>query len=205
MRKVCSAVLGLALLPGLTQAAAPGATGNAGNLVSPVLLGLIILLIGVGFTAAMLVTQLAVPGLVRRSALLVRRTPGRSLLYGLLVTVIVLLGLAAARATADPVGKLVSTVLILPWLALVVIGLAAASYSLGEGLLTASGSPHEGAGPWAAGSGAALLTLINLLPALGQVVLLLAMLAGVGAVTRQLLTRPPPEAVPTDAARGAGA
>jgi len=201
MRNRYPMALSLCLLPAVAHAADANALGRLAGFAQPVLLGLAVLLGGIGFTAAMLVTQLAIPGLVRRSALLARRTPGRSLLYGVLVTVIVVLGLALARTTPAPFGKLLALALILPWMALLVLGLAAASYSLGESLLSASGSSREGAGPWAAGAGAALLALVNLLPLFGQAVTIVAALGGVGAVARAVLTRPAQEAA---GAGGAG-
>ena len=194
MRRRRAIIATLSLLPAVTRAADGLAGTRPADLASPVLMGLIVLLLGVGFTAAMLVTHLAVPGLTRRSALLVRRTPGRSLVYGLLVALAVLLALMLAAAILPIAGKLLGVVLLLPLAAFCIIGIAAACHSLGESLLVASGSPHQDSGPWAVGAGAVLLSLINLLVGLGQVVWLIALLAGLGAVVRHLLTRPSPAA-----------
>jgi hypothetical protein len=192
MRKRPALLAALSLAPLVTQAADGLATGRLGELAAPVLMGVTVLFLGLGFTAAMLVTHLAVPGLTRRGALLVRRTPGRSLLYGLLLTLAIFLGLMLAKAAFPVAGNLLGVVLVLPWAAFACIGVAAACHSLGESLLTAAGSPHQDSAPWAVGAGAVLLSLINLLIGLGQIVLLIAILTGLGAVTRQLLTRPRP-------------
>jgi hypothetical protein len=132
--------------------------------------------------------------------LLVRRTPGRSLVYGLLTILAVILAVALAKGVSPGLANLVILALGLPCVVFGLIGGAATCYSLGESLLTAGGSPHHDSGPWAVGAGALLLALINLLPGLGQAVCLIAGLTGLGAVVRQLLTRRPPptaEAVPT--------
>lgn len=192
MRKHCAVLAALSLAPAATQAADGLGAGRVADLASPVLMGLIVLLLGLGFTAAMLVTHLVIPSLTRRGALLVRRTPGRSLVYGLAVTLAILLALMLAKAVSPVAGNLLGVVLVLPWAAFAVIGIAATCHSLGESLLTAAGSPHQDSGPWAVGAGAVLLSLINLFVGLGQVVCLLAFMVGLGAVVRQLLSRPRP-------------
>jgi hypothetical protein len=202
MRKRSVMMAALSLLPALAQAADGSAAGRIAELAAPVLMGLTVLLLGLGFTAAMLVTHLVVPGLTRRGALLVRRTPGRSLLYGILVTLVVLLAILLAKSVFGHAAPLFGVVLLLPWLALAVVGTAAACHSLGESLLVASGSPHQDSGPWAVGAGAGLLSLINLFVGLGQIVWLIAVLAGLGAVVRQLCSRAPARSVPSAPAGG---
>jgi hypothetical protein len=193
MRRPFPALTGVVgLLPALAQAAQKRPADRFVEVASPVLMGLTVLLLGLGFTAAMLVTHLAAPGLTRRSALLARRTPGRSLLYGVMVTLTILLALLLAKSVSLGVGKLLGVVLLLPWLALALVGVAAACHSLGESLLVSSGSPHQDSGPWAVGAGAVLLALVNLLVGIGQLVWLTALLIGLGAVVRQLASRPAP-------------
>jgi hypothetical protein len=143
------------------------------------------------------VAYLVLPGVSRRSALLVRRTPARSLIYGLLVPLVILLALLLARSIEPVLAKLLVLVLGLPCAVLGLIGGAAVCYSLGESLLTAAGSPHHDSGPWAVGAGAVLLSLANLLPGLGQVLCLVALLTGLGAAVRQLLNRQPASATPS--------
>lgn len=202
MRRGHALFAALLLAPALTRAAEGFSADRLGELASPVLMGVGVLFLGLGFTAAALVTHLAVPGLTRRGALLVRRTPGRCLVYGILVSLVILLAIALAKAVAPVLAQLVAVVLVLPWLACAIVGISAACHSLGESLLVAAASPHQDSGPWAVGAGAVLLSLINLCVGFGQLVCLTALLAGLGAVVRQLLDRPaaatsPPPAAPS--------
>jgi len=193
-------LLAVGLVPTVAQGAAALPDGKISDLASPVLVALTILALGVGVTATALVTHLVLPGVSRRSALLVRRTPGRSLVYGVLALLIVFLGLILAKGVSPVLAKLLVVVLGVPCTVFGLVGTTAACYSLGESLLTGAGSPHHDSGPWAVGVGAALLSLANLFPVVGQAICLLAVLTGLGAVVRQVLTRPPaPDAIPPTA------
>ncbi len=172
--------------------AAPKEHGtDAGSLV---LAALAVLAFGAGATAMVLITHLALPGVCRRSALLARRTPGRSILYGLLAVVVFGLTLGLANAVRPGLAKPLAVLLGLPFAVFVLIGAAAACHSLGESLLTGAGSPLSDSGVWAVGAGAALLSAANLAPLVGQAVSLVAVLAGLGAALRCFLARasPPP-------------
>lgn len=196
MRRITLAAVATALAPAMTQGADGFPASRVGELASPVLVALTILALGAGATAAVLVTHLVLPGLSRRSALLVRRTPVRSLIYGLLAVLIVVLALVLARGISPGLAKLLVALLGIPAVVFGLVGATAVSHSLGESLLAGAGSPHQDSGPWAVAVGAGLLSVVNLLPIVGQVICFVALLTGLGAVVRQTLTRPPPAIAP---------
>ena len=173
---------------------------QAGQSVSPdpgapdgvsqaLLAGLIVLLISVGFTALCLICQTIRPVQVRSAALVAGRSPTRSLIYGLLTTVIVVLQLSLAKALPGFFGGLLSLLFIVPYVGCLILGATAAAQALGEKLLTSAGSPKQTSEVWAVLCGSLLMGTVNLVPFLGQAVMIASLSIGLGAMVRHVLGR----------------
>ncbi|MBN2452438.1 MAG: hypothetical protein JXR77_18780 [Lentisphaeria bacterium] len=177
------------LLATALRAAGDGGGRGLADVASPALLGVVLVLTGIGFASVSVLVQVVAPRTTRAAAELAGRTPWRSAVYGVLLTLIVVLGVGILQALPGPLRRLLAIALAGPCLLLVLLGATAVCHALGERILTAAQSPRMCSDVWAVGVGALFLALANLLPALGQAVGLAALLTGIGAVGRHILGR----------------
>jgi len=122
--------------------------------------------------------------------------PGGSLLRGILTLVAVVLG--AAVLVALFVGFPLGLALLLAVPVLVITGLAGAGLSVGEWIANRAGEPRSAGGRIGLMAlGMLVLTLVGLIPVAGAILVLLAILMGLGAVVITARTRLRPETGPT--------
>ena len=190
LRRSLAAGLVLAF-PSLVNAAQMASTespspGGVGQIVE---IGLVVLLVTVGFSALCLLCQVMRPALVRSAAIIAGRSPIRSLIYGVLMTIIVVLQLSLSKALPGFLGGILSLLFAVPYIGFLVLGATAVAHALGEKLLTNAGSPRQTSSVWAVLCGSALLGAVNLVPFLGQFVAIVGLSIGLGAMARHILGR----------------
>jgi len=159
------------------------------GVIQVVQIGLVVVLLTVGFSALCLMCQVMRPAVVRSTAVIAGRSPIRSLVYGLLTTLIVVLQLSLSKALPGFIGGLLSLLFMVPYIVLLVLGATAAAYALGEKVLTNAGSPRQTSSVWGVLCGSALLGAVNLVPFLGQFMAVAALSIGLGAMVRHVLGR----------------
>lgn len=196
--RAAQVVLGLLGSSTLAQAAERQSGMNLGEIASPVLLGVLVLLIGTGLVAVCMLCQAVFPRAVRLSAPLAGRGVVRNLVYGLLVVTVVTLGMRVGHGLPRPLAACHAMLLLVPFVLLLAVGAAAVSSVLGERVLTGAQSPRMCSDVWAVATGAVLLALINLMPVLGQIAFLLALTVGLGAAFRSVALRAGRRSPPAD-------
>jgi len=122
--------------------------------------------------------------------------PGGSLVRGIITLLALLLG--AALMAAAVVGLPLGVALLFTVPVLTLSGLASAALSLGEWIANRAGEPRSAGGRIGLlALGMAALTLAGLIPVLGAVLVLLAILIGLGAVVITVRARLAPDTGPT--------
>lgn len=122
--------------------------------------------------------------------------PGGSLVRGIITLLALLLG--AALMAAAVVGLPLGVALLFTVPVLMLSGLASAALSLGEWIANRAGEPRSAGGRIGLlALGMAALTLAGLIPLLGAVLVLLAILIGLGAVVITVRARLAPDTGPT--------
>jgi len=122
--------------------------------------------------------------------------PGGSLARGIITLLALLLG--AALMAAAVVGLPLGVALLFTVPVLMLSGLASAALSLGEWIANRAGEPRSAGGRIGLlALGMAALTLAGLIPVLGAVLVLLAILIGLGAVVITVRARLAPDTGPT--------
>jgi len=122
--------------------------------------------------------------------------PGGSLVRGIITLLALLLG--AALMAAAVVGLPLGVALLFTVPVLMLSGLASAALSLGEWIANRAGEPRSAGGRIGLlALGMAALTLAGLIPVLGAVLVLLAILIGLGAVVITVRARLAPDTGPT--------
>lgn len=149
------------------------------------LFAILSLAVVLGFALLVMAIAVAVPSLMRSSAEPIRAKPLRSLGIGLLIAVAAPLVIALLFATVigAPLGLLLGAIC----LAITPVALAATAYLIGmemRGKIVRKSAPATGVAGrliWPA-LGAATILALGMIPLLGLLVWLLAMLIGLGAV-----------------------
>lgn len=179
------------------------AGGDAADFLAMIYFGLVILLLGTGFTMLCVIAQALRPESTRDISVIACHSPRRSLLYGVLISLILLLALiigSQAGGGNGGQGALLAIILLIPFTYMLVLGTTGVVHALGEKVLTGAQSSRQCSDTWAVGIGASVLALVNLVPLIGWILFVVGALIGLGAFTRNTFAkrRPVPEA-PTEA------
>lgn len=134
-------------------------------------------------------------GAVEQTIDLFLERPGGSLLRGILLLLVIIL--CSAVLAAVVVGLPLGVALLLGLPAIMIAGLAGAGLSLGEWIANRAGEPRSAGGRVALlALGIAVLTLVGLIPVLGTILVILAILMGLGAAVMTARSRLAPESGP---------
>jgi Na+/melibiose symporter-like transporter len=184
--------IGLLLTTAAHAAPPDGHLPGAQQLVQTLTLLLVAVTLALGLSAVLTCLAAWRPAAVRAGAERLRQRPFRALLTGSLTLVAALLAALLLQLLPKPLAGLLG-VLLLAGLAVAILGgLALVAHDLGERVLASLTSRHVGSAVAAVATGAVLLVLCGALPLLGQLLHLVAIASGLGA----LLSRSRPPAPP---------
>lgn len=144
------------------------------------------LLTTLGFCAAAMLFAVIARRPLAASARRLRRSPGRSMLWG--VASLPVAAISSALLAATVVGAPLLLLSIPAYLALALFGALVSAYSIGRRILLATGR-HRGGEALASAVGAFAISVIYLVPVAGVVVLFLLALLGVGAAIIAVVER----------------
>lgn len=182
--------LAVSCMQALHAAENSGETGAAAaDILSLIYLGIVILFLAAGFCALCVIVQALRARVTRDMSVIVSHSPGRSLLYGVLVTTIFLLTLSIIKALPGNLANVLVLLVLVPYVTMLIVGTAGVAQALGAKVLTGAQSPKQCSDTWAAASGASILALVNLFPFVGWAVFIASTLVGLGALTRNALAR----------------
>jgi hypothetical protein len=186
-----NALWGIGLLVTTVAHAAPpdGHLPGAQQLVQTLTLLLVALTLVVGLCAVLTCLAAWRPAAVRAGAERLRQRPFRALLTGSLTLVAALLAALLLRLLPKPVAGLLGVLLLAALAVAILGGLALVAHDLGERVLASLTSRHVGSAVAAVAVGAVLLLLCGALPVLGQLLHLIALTSGLGALLGR--ARPP--------------
>lgn len=136
------------------------------------------LLTTLGFCAAAMLFAVIARRPLTASARRLRRSPGRSILWG--VASLPVTAIASALLAATVVGAPLLLLSIPAYLALALFGALVSAYSIGRRIVLATGR-HRGGEALASAVGAFAISVIYLVPVVGGIALFLLALLGVGA------------------------
>lgn len=171
-----------------------GPTGE--KLSGAVLLVLAVACISIGLLAVLFLFGLLRPETVRRGSARVRTSPGRCLLIGVLGLVVCVIAGALLNAIPPAVRALPGLALVLVIAYLTVSGLSMLAHSIGERVQTAVMARSLGSDAMAVLYGGVLLLAIGMLPGLGQLIQLVAIMIGMGSAISTLFSRAEAKPVP---------
>ena len=143
------------------------------------------------------------PSFVQRVADLALTRFGYTFAWGLASGVLLLL-VAAVVGQAKGAGQVLSVLVLAALVVLAAIGLSGLTLRVGERLLGRDGTDRAPRPFVAVQAGAVVSTVAFLVPCLGTLALVVALLAGLGATVRALVGQQPPIAAPPPGGEGTG-
>jgi len=160
---------------------------------------IVALCVKVGVLSLLLLCAILRPQQVRGSAAALRERPVRSFLLGLLAVLLTVVLAMVFGRFPEPLQGVFLLVLLLVVVYVLINGLCAVVHEIGERIQSSLNMASVGSTFAAVLYGGLLLSLVGLLPAIGQVVVAVAGAMGIGAALETMCRRRPAEREVSDA------